>query len=256
MRLVLFDIDGTLLSASGAGRRAMHRAFLDVYGTAGPIETYDFRGKTDPVIVQDLLAAAGLEAALVAAREVEFFARYLEHLEAEIGDGGRVVLYPGVARLVQALAAYDRCVVGLLTGNVEAGARIKLRPTGLWPHFRLGAYGSDEAERTRLPAVAARRAEALVGRPFRGGDLVIVGDTPLDVGCARAFGAGAIAVATGWHSADDLAACGPDHVFADLADTERVMAAIFEAGGESRPHAPWTPSPEGRRPSARPGAGS
>jgi len=230
MRLVLFDIDGTLLSASGAGRRAMHRAFLDVYGTAGPIDAYDFRGKTDRVIVRDLLAAAGLEANAVAAREVEFFARYLQQLEVEIGDGSRVVVYPGVSRLVQALAACDHCVVGLLTGNIEGGARLKLGPTGLWPHFRLGAYGSDEADRTRLPAIAARRAEMLVGRPFRGGDLVIVGDTPLDVGCARAFGARAIAVGTGWHSVDDLAACAPDHVFPDLADTERVMAAILDGG--------------------------
>ncbi len=238
MRLVLFDIDGTLLSASGAGRQAMRRAFLDVYGTAGPIDTYDFRGKTDPVIVGDLLAAAGLGVDAIAAREAEFFTRYLEHLDAELGDGSRVVLYPGVARLVEALAARDGCLVGLLTGNVEGGARLKLRSTGLWPRFRVGAYGSDEADRTRLPAVAAQRAEALVGRPFLGRDLVVVGDTPLDVACARAFGASAIAVATGWHSVDDLVACAPDHVFADLADTGRVMAAILDGVGDDPGRSP------------------
>jgi phosphoglycolate phosphatase-like HAD superfamily hydrolase len=234
MRLVLFDIDGTLLSASGAGRRAMQRAFLDVYETAGPIETYDFRGKTDRVIVRDLMTAAGLEPEAIATREPAFFARYLEHLDVEIGDGRRVVLYPGVARLVETLAAHEGCLVGLLTGNVEGGARLKLRSTGLWPRFRLGAYGSDEADRTRLPAVAAGRAEALVGRAFRGPDVVVVGDTPLDVGCARAFGACAIAVGTGWHSVDDLVACGPDHVFADLSDTERVVGAILDGAGAGR----------------------
>jgi phosphoglycolate phosphatase-like HAD superfamily hydrolase len=227
MRLVLFDIDGTLLSARGAGRRAMHRAFLDVYGTAGPIDTYDFHGKTDLQIVRDLLRAAGLPAATIGAGEGTFFARYLEHLEGEIGDGAQVALYPGVARVVEALAGADTCLVGLLTGNIEAGARLKLRSTGLWPRFRLGAYGSDNADRTCLPAVAASRAEALVGRAFRGADVVIVGDTPLDVGCARAFGATAVAVATGRHSVDDLTACRADHVFADLGDTERVLAAIL-----------------------------
>jgi phosphoglycolate phosphatase-like HAD superfamily hydrolase len=231
VKLVLFDVDGTLLSASGAGRRAIHRALVDVYGTAGPIDSYDFHGKTDPQIVRDLLDAGGLPPAMVAAREGEFFAHYLECLDAEIGDGARVSLFPGVAALVETLAASDACVVGLLTGNVEDGARIKLRSTGLWPRFRLGAYGSDHADRTRLPGVAAGRAERLVGRGFRGGDVVVIGDTPLDVGCGRAFGARCIAVATGRHSVNDLDACGPDHVFKDLGDTERIVSAILDGAG-------------------------
>jgi phosphoglycolate phosphatase len=228
MRLVLFDIDGTLLSASGAGRRALQRALLDVYGTAGPIDHYDFHGGTDPQIVRDLLGAAGLPEPAIEAREAELFDRYVEHLEAEIGDGRGVRLYPGVARLVEALVAEPGCVVGLLTGNIEPGARVKLRSTGLWPRFRLGAYGSDHADRTRLPAVAARRAAALVGRPFGGPDLVVIGDTPRDVGCGRAFGTVCVAVATGRHAVADLEACQPDHVFPDLSDTERVLAAILD----------------------------
>ncbi len=227
MRLVLFDVDGTLLSASGAGRRALGRALVDVFGTAGPIDSYDFHGGTDPQIVRDLLGAAGLPVAEILAREAELFARYLEHLEAELGDGRGVRLYPGVAALVEALAGEPDCVVGLLTGNIEPGARLKLRSTGLWPRFRLGAYGSDDADRTRLPAVAARRAEVLVGRTFRGRDLVVIGDTPRDVGCGRAFGAVCLAVATGRHPVADLEACTPDHVFPDLSDLDRVMAAIF-----------------------------
>jgi phosphoglycolate phosphatase len=233
MRLVLFDIDGTLLSASGAGRRAMHQALLDVYGTAGPIDRYDFHGKTDPIIVRDLLAVAGLAPADIGAGESAFYDCYLEHLEREIGDGLRVTLYPGVARLVEALAGHDGCLVGLLTGNIEGGARLKLRSTGLWPRFRVGAYGSDEADRTRLPAVAARRAESLVGRPFQGADLVIIGDTPLDVACARAFGAACVGVATGRHTVADLRACTPEHVFADLSETAAVLAAILDGGGSA-----------------------
>ena len=201
---------------------------MDVYGTAGPIDAYDFHGKTDLQIVRDLLVAGGLPLADVAARQGEFFSYYLGCLETEIGDGRLVRLFPGVAELVETLAATEACVVGLLTGNVEAGARIKLRSTGLWPRFRLGAYGSDDADRTRLPGVAAERARALVGRTFRGGDVVVIGDTPLDVGCGRAFGARCIAVATGRHTVDDLTACAADDVFRDFSDTARVVTTILD----------------------------
>ena len=156
----------------------------------------------------------------------------MEWLDAEVGDGGGVSLHPGVRALVERLGEIDECLVGLLTGNIEAGARIKLRPTGLWPRFRLGAYGSDHADRNRLPEVAARRAEALVGRVFRGPDVVVIGDTPRDIECARAFGASAVAVATGRLGVAELRAHVPDHLFADLGDTERVLAAILDGHGE------------------------
>jgi phosphoglycolate phosphatase-like HAD superfamily hydrolase len=226
VRLVLFDIDGTLLTASGAGRRALDQALRDVYGTAGPIDAYDFRGGTDPQIIRDLLRHAGMGEEAIAAGEMAVYRRYEMLLDVEIGDGRGVSLYPGVRDLVETLATRDDVVVGLLTGNIEAGARIKLRPTGLWPHFRLGAYGSDDADRTRLPRVAAGRAEQLVGRVFRGPDTVIIGDTPRDIGCARAFGARAIAVATGWHSLEELDAHRPDHVFVDFSDRELALAAV------------------------------
>jgi phosphoglycolate phosphatase-like HAD superfamily hydrolase len=227
VKLVLFDVDGTLLTASGAGRRALDRALRDVYGTAGPIDAYDFRGGTDPQIVRDLLRLADIGEEAIAAGEAALYRRYEALLEAEVGDGRGVSLYPGVRELVETLVARADAVVGLLTGNIEAGARIKLRPTGLWPRFRLGAYGSDDADRTRLPRVAAGRAEALVGRAFGGPDTVIIGDTPRDIGCARAFGARAIAVATGWHSVEDLAVHRPDRVFVDFSDREPAIAAIF-----------------------------
>ena len=227
MKLVLFDVDGTLLTASGAGRRALDQALREVYGTAGPIEAYDFRGGTDPQIIRDLMKLAGLEEEAIAAGEAALYRRYETLLESEVGDGRGVTVYPGIRELIETLHARADAVVGLLTGNIEAGARIKLRPTGLWPRFRLGAYGSDHADRTRLPQVAATRAQALLGRPFHGIDTVIIGDTPRDINCARAFGATAIAVATGWHSADDLAAHRPDHVFADFSDQAAALAAIL-----------------------------
>jgi phosphoglycolate phosphatase len=226
VRLFLFDIDGTLVRARGAGRAAIQRALEKTYGTAGPIDDYDFRGKTDPRIVHDLLKAAGVPEAVVTAGLPACFDHYVQELDALVGDGARVDVMPGVADLVRALSARDDALVGLLTGNIEAGARVKLRPTGLWPYFRVGAFGSDDADRRRLPAVACARAQALVGREFPFERVTIIGDTPLDVDCARACGALAVAVATGFHAADELAACRPDLLFGDFAEVDAVLRAL------------------------------
>ena len=231
MRLFLFDVDGTLVTARGAGRRAMTRAFLSVFGATGPIEGYDFRGKTDPEIVRDLMGAVGLGPEEIAARLPAFYARYVEELSAEIGDGTQVSLMPGIDELIRRLAGHPGAVVGLLTGNIEAGARIKLAPTGLWRYFRVGAYGSDDADRSRLPTVAVRRAEALVGRRIPPEQVLVIGDTPLDIRCARAFGAVAVAVATGWHKAEQLAGFEPDYLFSDLSDVPGVLARLLDGGG-------------------------
>jgi phosphoglycolate phosphatase len=227
VRLFLFDIDGTLVTARGAGRTAFNRALLEVFGTVGPAEAgYDYRGKTDLGILHDLMRAAGFAADEIAGRRDACFAAYARELAVVIGDGARVHVLPGIAELVRMLAARDDAIVGLLTGNTEAGARIKLAPTALWPLFRVGAYGSDDADRRRLPALACARAQALVGCAFPFARVTIVGDTPLDVDCARACGARAVAVATGFHPYDELEACEPDLLFKDLGDVPRVIREL------------------------------
>lgn len=226
MRLFLFDVDGTLVTARGAGRVAIARALASTYGVTGPVEAYDFRGKTDQRIVCDLMGAAGLEEAVIEAGLAACFAAYLAELEAMLGDGRRVTILPGVSEVVRALAARDDALVGLLTGNIEAGARVKLRPTGLWDLFRVGAFGSDHVDRRRLPAVACERAHRLTGRRFAFEDVTIIGDTPLDVDCARACGAVAVAVATGFHPAQDLRACAPDLLLPDFSDVPATLAAL------------------------------
>jgi phosphoglycolate phosphatase-like HAD superfamily hydrolase len=226
MRLVLFDVDGTLVSARGAGRAAMARALEVVYGTRAGIDRYDFRGKTDPRAVFDIMRVAGFDDATIAGRLDRCFERYVIELEALVGDGGRVDVMPGVADVVRALAARTDAIVGLLTGNIEGGAHAKLRHTGLWPLFRVGAFGSDDADRRKLPAIACARARAVAGVDVPFDRVVIIGDTPLDVDCARACGAVAVAVATGHHAVADLAACGPDLLFADLSDVVAVLKAL------------------------------
>jgi phosphoglycolate phosphatase len=226
VRLFLFDIDGTLVTAQGAGRLALGRALTEVYGTTGPIDSYDFRGRTDPRIVLDLMAAAGLGEAPIRARLAACFDVYVRELRALVADGQRVRVMPGIERLVTALAARDDVLVGLLTGNIEPGARVKLGPTGLWSRFRLGAYGSDDIDRRRLPAIACARAHALAGREFPFERVTIIGDTPLDIDCARACGAVAVAVATGQHPIEDLSACAPDLLFDDFADVDTAMRRL------------------------------
>jgi phosphoglycolate phosphatase-like HAD superfamily hydrolase len=227
MKLVLFDVDGTLLTARGAGRRALKRALERVFGTSGALAAYDMSGKTDPRILFELMEGAGLDRAAVKERLDEYFEIYARALSEEVGDGRDVVVMPGVPELVRRLAAAEGVVLGLLTGNIEEGARIKVGPTGLLPYFALGAFGSDDPDRRRLPSLAARRAHARVGHAFAPDDVLVIGDTPHDVDCARAFGAVAVAVATGRFSRAQLLDERPDLVFDDFSDVDHAARTLL-----------------------------
>ena len=227
-RLVLFDIDGTILSSNGAAAKAFRQALHDVFGTAGPREGYSFAGRTDPEIARDLLTMSGLGAERIALGLERVWDRYTMLLTDEFRRITATV-YPGVHELLNRLEASDSLsVVGLLTGNVVEGARLKLRSAGIdFDRFRVGAFGSDHPDRRELPAIAIERAEASLGRRFGGKEVVIIGDTPFDISCGEHLGVRTIAVATGNYLAEDLATCGPDFLFADLSDTDAVWEAIF-----------------------------
>ncbi len=232
MKLLLFDIDGTILWTDGAGRRAIHRALIDVAGTAGMVEGYRLDGKTDPQIVRELLALAGHADAERADRVAAVCERYVEFLAAELERPGAATrLLPGVGELLDALLAAEGrgdALVGLLTGNVVNGAALKLRAAGLdASRFAVGAFGGDGHHRPDLPPVALARAREHTGHAFAGADVVIIGDTPADVACGRPIGARTVAVATGHYSADELRATGAEHVFADLSDTAAVVDALL-----------------------------
>jgi phosphoglycolate phosphatase-like HAD superfamily hydrolase len=227
VKLVLFDVDGTLLTARGAGRRALKRALERVFGTSGALAGYDMSGKTDPRILFELMEGAGLDRTAVKERLDEYFDIYARALSEEIGDGRDVVTMPGVPELVRRLATAERVVLGLLTGNIEEGARIKIGPTGLLPYFALGAFGSDDPDRRRLPSLAARRAHARFGHAFAPGDVLVIGDTPHDVDCARAFGAVAVAVATGRFSRVQLEDERPDLIFDSFADVDHAARTLL-----------------------------
>jgi phosphoglycolate phosphatase len=228
-KLVLFDIDGTLLLSDGAGRRAIHAAMGDDGVDLTPAAGVRFDGKTDPQIVTELLEAAGHPVPDDPGRIALLLERYLAHLERDLAEHGhRSRLMPGVPGLLDALEADASVVLGLLTGNVLPGARLKLRAAGLDPdRFRVGAFGSDHARRGELPGIAARRAEPFFGRVPGGEEVVIIGDTPADVCCGDEIGARTIAVATGGYSVAELEQAGADAVFEDFSEVERAVEAIL-----------------------------
>ena len=223
-RLVLFDIDGTLLSA-----RALAATLRDTFGTEGAAAGYDYSGKTDPQIVRELMRGAGFAEAEIDLRLPATLERYRERL-LEWLQPGDVTAKPGTGPLLEALASDPRVTLGLLTGNLEPCARAKLAPLDANRYFPLGAYGSDHEDRYRLPAVALARGRAAAGIAFEGPDLVIVGDSTHDVLCGRSLGARAVAVATGRTPSGRLAEAAPDALLGDFSDTRAALRAILGDG--------------------------
>jgi phosphoglycolate phosphatase len=227
-RLVLFDIDGTILRSGGAAARAFRRALEEVFGTSGPTDGYSFAGRTDPQIARDLLSLAGLPSREIDEGLERVWEKYLTNLRTELSRT-RVRVLPGVRPLLARLAEENAAVLGLLTGNVLEGARLKLESAAIdQAKFVVGAFGSDHADRRELPAVAIERAERRSGHRFAGKSVVIIGDTPFDISCGAHLGVRTIAVGTGTFSAAELAKHGPDHLFDNLSNLKSVWRAIFD----------------------------
>lgn len=223
-RLVLFDIDGTLLTTHGRAVQAMMAAYRRVFGHDASGFDYRMDGKTELQITYELMALAGMTRSEVSARLPRFWPCYAQELDRHLSPEATTV-HPGVEDVVRTVAADGEAVLGVLTGNCEVGARKKLRCARL-EGFVVGAYGERYERREDLPPVAVAEAERLTGRRFRGKEIVIVGDTPNDIACGRSVGAKSIAVATGRFPADELAQYGPDAVFPTFADVHAVLHAI------------------------------
>lgn len=214
-KLVLFDIDGTLLSCGRQVGYIFVGALEQVFGGYRRPEGYNFSGRTDQQIVLDLVAATGMDCAEIRRRLPEMQRRYFERLEREL-DPAAMVLLPGVVPLLERLAAREDVVLGLLTGNWKDGARIKLSRFGLGRFFSFGAFGDDAVVRRDLVPIAIDRAVAAGRQRFDAAEVLIVGDSELDVDCATASGARSVAVATGYTPLERLVAAGADWAFPDL----------------------------------------
>ncbi len=228
VKLILFDIDGTLLSSDGAGRQSLESVLTDVFGSTGDPD-YRYDGKTDRQIIREQMRFAGFDDAAIDARLDDILASYLAQLGTALErDPSMARLYDGVSPLLDAVEASDHVIMGLLTGNVRGGAAHKLRAVGIdIERFRVNAFGCDHEHRPELPRVAQQRAMQILGLDLPGDQLLIIGDTPADMQCGRTIGARAIGVATGRYSVDELSAHSPYAVFADLTDTERVLEVLL-----------------------------
>jgi phosphoglycolate phosphatase len=225
-KLVLFDIDGTLVLTGGAGLRAMNQAVEETLGHADALNGIPLAGRTDWSILVDAVGKAGREIDDELLRTLR--ERYVANLAVEIqhpGKGTKAVM-PGVRELLDELAVRDDVFVGLLTGNFEEGARIKLGYFDLWRYFTCGAFGGDAADRNALVPFAVERAQQCGLPQIATADVLVVGDTPHDVACAHAAGAVPVAVATGGYTIEQLRSSGSEIVLQDLSDTRAFLQLL------------------------------
>jgi phosphoglycolate phosphatase-like HAD superfamily hydrolase len=226
-RLFLFDVDGTLVRLDGAGRRALASAFEEVFSVveAGrTMERIRFDGNTDRAILAEAMRLMALDADDFARRAAEFEACYLRHLDRKVSALGESGVLPSVVTLLETLEQHG-AYLGLLTGNTEAGARVKLEPSGLNRFFPAGAFGSDHHDRVVLAQLAHRRLEQHTQRAFAPRDVFVVGDSVMDVRCGRAHAYSTVAVTTGWTARELLATERPDHLLDDLGELLPALAS-------------------------------
>jgi phosphoglycolate phosphatase len=223
--LLLFDIDGTLLNTNGIGRRAVEEALSELVGADVSTRGITFSGKTDQQIIREVLTQAGVEEHWLADRFLETIDAY-ERAASALLSPEVVTAIPGAVELVRQLAEQTALQLALLTGNIRTMAYRKVAAIGLDAHFPFGAFGCDSEDRNALPAIAVDRALAHCGRHFPAEEVVVIGDTPRDIDCARNFGARSIAVPTGRYDRQTLEDHGPDVLLDDLRDVAAFARAL------------------------------
>ncbi len=224
MKILLWDIDGTLIRSGNAGHRAMNAAALAVFGLQDAFTNFDFGGRTDPWVLDLLCRQHGLEAP--PDRVERFYAVYVDSLRRELHNP-RALTCAGIREILALFHSNAGTTQGLLTGNIVAGAKVKLEHFGLWDYFPFGAFADDSGERNQLGPIALERARRHLDRAdLKPSDLVVIGDTPHDIACARAVGAHAVATATGGFTYDELEAHRPDLLVRDFADPEPLRQFI------------------------------
>ena len=218
MRLVLFDIDGTLIDSGGAGVRSLDLALNELFSIENGFHGISMAGKTDTQIIKEGIMKHGLSNGTIDA----VIKAYLHYLRREINNDRKHVK-PGIYEVLEELKPLQDLGLGLLTGNIEQGARIKLEPFRLNEYFPAGAFGSDDEDRNNLLPIAVKRFEKLFQQKIETDSCIIVGDTPRDVECAHIYGAMCIGVATGPYSYNDLLEAGADYVVDDLSDQKSLL---------------------------------
>jgi phosphoglycolate phosphatase-like HAD superfamily hydrolase len=215
-KVVLFDVDGTLIDTGGAGGRSWSHAFREAFGVDGDIRKFSEVGMTDPVVArQTFEGTLGREP--TTDEVIRLMMRYVLRLPEEVASSPGYRVMPGVHDLLERLVAADT-LLGLVTGNIEGAAHVKIARAGLQRFFLFGGYGSDSAERSDLTRAGIARAEALSGHDIDPSEVLVVGDTPRDIEAAHGAGAIAVGVATGEYSVDQLRDGGAEHVLRSFED--------------------------------------
>ncbi len=227
MRLLLFDIDGTLLTADGSSRGVIEQALSGLTGRSITTDDVSFSGKTDPAIMREILTSNGIPPSMIEQVLPQALQTYAELARSTIRQD-TVRLLEGVSNLLGELEQEASVALSLLTGNLESTAKLKLEAGGIAHYFRGGAYGSDHANRNRLPEVARHRAQQSFERRFAASDITVIGDTPRDIACGRAAGCFTVAVATGRFSASELQTHQPDLLFHNLKEVRVVADALMK----------------------------
>lgn len=222
-KLVLFDIDGTLITSGGAGEHALRLALKERFGIVDDLRDIEIAGKTDSGITRRILKKHGLEQSME--NISAFYDTYLHFLAQQLPvKKGR--LLPGILELLEAIKALPDVAMALLTGNLSRGAELKLTQYGLWDYFEFGAFADDHQDRNQLGRFAQSRALDKHGVEFDVHRTFVIGDTPHDIDCGRAFGAKTAAIATGNFSREQLATHQPDFLFDDLSNVQEVIARL------------------------------
>ncbi len=227
-KLVLFDIDGTLLTVNSINRRILMDALRQVYGTEGSAGTHNFAGKMDSVIIYEVLQNTGLSDAVIAEKFDKAKKTYIEmfRMHARHTD---IILMEGIRELLDKLSASSELMLGLLTGNFEGSGRHKLLLPDINHYFSFGAFADDAASRNELPQVAVDKAYQLTGKKFSEQNIIIIGDTEHDIACAKVVNAKSIAVATGTYSSEELKKHNPHILYENLTATDIVISEILQS---------------------------
>jgi phosphoglycolate phosphatase len=225
-KLLLFDIDGTMLQTGGAGRRAVERAVSERLNRPVDSSSLRYSGKTDPQILREVLLMEGMDEAGIFAALPDLLKRY-EEIMFEALRPEHVTLLPGVRELIENLHEEPTVQLAVLTGNLESMARLKLEAVGMSGYFPFGAFGSDSPHRNDLPSIAIRRAREYTGRTFAGKNVIVIGDTEHDIHCGVSAGALCVGVCTGHYSREDLALHAPDVILDDLSDYNLFRAYVL-----------------------------
>jgi phosphoglycolate phosphatase-like HAD superfamily hydrolase len=226
-RLVLFDIDGTLMLLDNVANNAFKAMARELFGVEASIFDIRCSGKTDSLILEEVMLASGVDYHAIQAKKNLAFDRYCFYFEKYLENGDGYRIYPGVIPLLEQLSSQASVHLGLLTGNVECTAWKKLEKAHLREYFSFGAFGNESKVRSELVGIALARAKEKFGISYRGQEIIIIGDSVHDVDCGKGYGARSIAVATGFHTKEELLSAEPDVLFEDLSDTHSVIEVIL-----------------------------